>query len=326
MRLFRQHPHRLDIPVLLVLSAGLFVFGVFAPVITFEQMVFSHSTFSILTSILSFFRLGNLLIGTVIVLFSIVFPAVKFLVLGYIWFGKLEEQHARRYLTLLKALGRWSMLDVFVILITVGSLQLGILGTASVRSGIYYFGAAIVGSIILSLLLANTLPAPEHDPSTHLPNVRAKWSPLLCALVGVLFFGVGMFLPLVTIDKWLFWESEYSLVTGSIELISRSQYVLGGSLMLFVILFPLLHFLSVLLLYLCFYIDWTEKRLLHVLLFFDDWSMIDVFGLALVVYLFKMSGDVHISPHPGFWCLMVAACLSALLSVQMALITTPENT
>lgn len=130
IRLYRINPHRYDIMILLAVAIVLFIIGITEPVVTFEKMIFEKNSFSILSGIIAFFRQNQMFVGIIVFLFSIVFPVVKFIWLIILWFGKFKESRLRNFLNILKLLGRWSMLDFFVILITAGSMDLGILAEA----------------------------------------------------------------------------------------------------------------------------------------------------------------------------------------------------
>jgi len=55
----------------------------------------------------------------------------------------------------LSLLGKWSMLDVFVIAIIIVPIKLGALASAKAEIGIYYFGASIILAILATNLQSN---------------------------------------------------------------------------------------------------------------------------------------------------------------------------
>lgn len=141
-------PKRIDIPVYLFTSAVLLGFGLFLPVITLKELVFWTHTFSVTSGILSLFQEKQYLLGVTILFFSIVFPIFKLGVLSIIWFSHLEEKRREFYVHWLGILGKWSMLDVFVIALTIVITKVSGFAEAQAHSGIYFFA----GSIMLAML------------------------------------------------------------------------------------------------------------------------------------------------------------------------------
>ncbi len=321
VQLFKQNPHRYDIILLIIVSVVLFITGIITPVITFEKLIFKKETYSLFSGITTMFRQNQVLLGIVVSLFSICFPIVKYIALIIIWFGKFSKKRSRISLKMLKLLGRWSMLDFFVTVIAVGSMELGILAKATIRSGIYYFGAAILLSIVVSFLIGNTLPEPKEKMKVFIAYIRNHWELLVFAIVGLVILLTGISLPLITLEKWEFWKNGFSLLKGSLNFIQSGHQILGYVLLLFVILMPLLQFLSILLLYGFIFFKWKERKILNIFLFFNDWSMIDVFVLSLLVFLLKSGEDVKISLHAGFWLLIITAAISITISIYLAVIS-----
>ncbi len=79
--------------------------------------------------------------------FSIIFPIVKLIVLGIIWQVKLEDEKRKSLLNWLEILGKWSMLDVFVVAILIVAVKLGPLANVEPKAGVYIFGLAILLAI-----------------------------------------------------------------------------------------------------------------------------------------------------------------------------------
>jgi paraquat-inducible protein A len=141
--LWQLYPKRVDIILLIFISAGLFFIGLRIPVLTVQKL-WETNTFSIMTGIRNLWEEKNHVLAGVIFFFSIVFPVVKLGTLLVVWFVRMTDRRRKWILYGLEILGRWSMLDVFVVAIIIVSVKLGILATAKVESGIYYFAAAIL--------------------------------------------------------------------------------------------------------------------------------------------------------------------------------------
>jgi hypothetical protein len=78
---------------------------------------FDAQPYSVIGGIITLCKDGDIWIAMVLFLFSVVFPICK---LGAsCWLIRCHDETPLRYLNLLKTLGPWSMLDVFVVAITV---------------------------------------------------------------------------------------------------------------------------------------------------------------------------------------------------------------
>ena len=149
------------------LAGALFLVGIFAPSFTmipkfgggfFERLVrlfvssdLEPHQFSLIGGILHLFQERQLLIGGLILLFSVVFPVAK---LAAIILIIHSGRPADRNLKILESLGKWSMLDVFVIASLVICFEGFPGGThIQVQWGIYVFAI----SILLTMFATNVL-------------------------------------------------------------------------------------------------------------------------------------------------------------------------
>ena len=86
--------------------------------------------------------------------FTFVFPALKIIVgLAACVGGSGEGRLVRRFVPVMAALSRWSMLDVFLLAIIIVMLEGSLLSNAEARLGLFMFA----GSVILSTLAVHRL-------------------------------------------------------------------------------------------------------------------------------------------------------------------------
>lgn len=137
------YPKRTDVVVLIIVSTILLSIGYYLPVLTVRKLWETH-TFSILSGIVSLWKEKYFFLAGIIFFFSFVFPMVKLLSLFVIWFVRLTDKQRKWMLRCLMLLGKWSMLDVFVVAVTIVSIKLGVLASAKAESGIYYFSLSIL--------------------------------------------------------------------------------------------------------------------------------------------------------------------------------------
>lgn len=151
--LFHIHHTRWDILVLWLLSTGLLIAGLMLPVMRTEKLIFWEDSYSILQGVKALIAEKHFGLAIILFLFSIVFPIAKLGTLAFLWFVPFDDEKRRKVLHWTSVLGKWSMLDVFVVAIIVVISQFGGLIEASARVGVYVFAAAIACSIVTAMLV-----------------------------------------------------------------------------------------------------------------------------------------------------------------------------
>ena len=136
-------------------SIGAFVLfwpAVLLPILQIEK--FGHvNQQSIVSGIAELFHHGNFFIGSVVLLFSIVFPLVKIVLLIELsCLQILHRRHKAVTLRLMEHLGKWSMMDVMLLAFLVMLVKLGNLVHFEFGSAVIAFVLCVVMSMIASLL------------------------------------------------------------------------------------------------------------------------------------------------------------------------------
>jgi len=121
------------------------------PLMTVEKMVFWKNDYSVIAGVHGLWERGQYALAIILFFFSIVFPLVKLAALGLIWTVRLAEEKRQAVLHWLGILGKWSMLDVFVVAILIVLVKLGPLAKIRPQRGVYWFAAAIFLSMITSM-------------------------------------------------------------------------------------------------------------------------------------------------------------------------------
>jgi paraquat-inducible protein A len=88
-------------------------------------------------------------LALVIFVASVAVPFIKMCVIGYllisVQLGSTRRSLDRtRLYRLTELVGRWSMIDIYVVTILVALVQLGALATVEARPGAVFFGAVVV--------------------------------------------------------------------------------------------------------------------------------------------------------------------------------------
>jgi paraquat-inducible protein A len=153
--LMQRYPRRIEVPLLILVSFVLLLIALSMPLMKIEKMVLWKNEYSVIAGVQGLWEQGQYVLASVLFFFSIVFPMCKLAMLGFIWFVRLAEQRRQMVLHWLGVLGKWSMLDVFVVAILIVLVKLGPLAKVQPQRGIYWFAAAIFLSMITSMYVDN---------------------------------------------------------------------------------------------------------------------------------------------------------------------------
>lgn len=121
---------------------------------TSHMLQWSPSNLSILDGLVRLYSEQEYFLAGIILIFAILVPFAKTLLSLFVWyFLNPEETNAQSLLTVLAHLGKWAMLDVFLIALSV-ILVKGIPGTEITATyGIYIFFLALIGSMVASTFM-----------------------------------------------------------------------------------------------------------------------------------------------------------------------------
>ncbi|PWQ99001.1 paraquat-inducible protein A [Leucothrix arctica] len=139
------------INLLLLCSLVALVIGVTAPLITLQKLYFIENTISLISTIQTLYIDKEWLLFFVIAIFSLCIPVIK--IISLLLITNVEYKTGSfldKSLSLIETLGKWSMLDVFVVALLLVSVKLGALAKVEVHYGLYIFTASVMLTMILS--------------------------------------------------------------------------------------------------------------------------------------------------------------------------------
>jgi paraquat-inducible protein A len=129
----------------LLLTFLLFISGVVVPVASVDKLLFFSGSYSILAFIHELYEQGNYVIGSAITVFSVLFPLLKLVQAARLWwFVDQRSVQISTALRRLEMLGKWSMMDVFVVAIGIVVATSTQLANMTPRIGIYLFGLSVL--------------------------------------------------------------------------------------------------------------------------------------------------------------------------------------
>ena len=116
------------------------------------DIVLSFESKGVIGSIAKLFESGDVVVAIVILLFSVVTPVLKVLSLLIVSLF-MESRFANGLVKFFKMIGKWSMVDVFVVAVFLVYLTAnkGDVSRAEVEMGLYFFLAYVIVSMLVSL-------------------------------------------------------------------------------------------------------------------------------------------------------------------------------
>lgn len=149
---------RRAIPLLLATALALFGTGIFFPFFHVTKFWLFNDAVSVVGGIITLFHEGEYFLFAVLTLFTLVFPCVKLGLLGIIW---LERDHdlarVHRLHKWVESLGKWSMLDVFVVAILIVAMKSAGVADLHIGLGLYLFTFSVVATQFASAWVADLL-------------------------------------------------------------------------------------------------------------------------------------------------------------------------
>ena len=138
---------------------------------------------------------------------------------------------------------------------------------------------------------------------------RRLWTGVLLAAVAVLL-ALGLTLPVIRVERFVFFSREASLLGIVWSLFESREFLLGGIIGLFSVVFPVAKLGLLLSLWRSAGRDAVSRVLFRRLEMFGRWSMLDVLVAALLVFAIKSTGLAAAASEPGLYCFAAAGLLS----------------
>lgn len=152
--------HHLFIGLEIALSAVLLYFAWTLPIMTVTTWIFFYEEVSVFDAARKLYEDDLMTLAALVFFFAIIFPGVKTLVLAKGWvdlWGRNKEARMDGTLRLFELLGKWSMLDVFVVAVVIVSTQTSLVSKAEAHPGLYFFIGAVLVSMFATMDLRKYL-------------------------------------------------------------------------------------------------------------------------------------------------------------------------
>lgn len=146
------------VPYLLATAFLLFGTGIFFPFFHVTKFWVFDDAVSVVGGIITLLQEGEYFLFAILTLFTLVFPCVKLGLLAIIW---IEREHnlakVRRLHQWVSSLGKWSMLDVFVVAILIVAMKSAAIAEIHLGLGLYLFTFSVIVTQLASGTVAKRL-------------------------------------------------------------------------------------------------------------------------------------------------------------------------
>jgi paraquat-inducible protein A len=147
--------------VMIIGATASLVLGLTLPIIELTYFYVWSDTHSFVSIVRALYAEQELFLASILVVFSMLFPAIKLLYLLVAYTTMATGGGARqRMLNRMSWLGKWSMLDVLVLALVIFYVKASALTEAAALPGIYFFSAAVLMTMIAYALV-------EHSPGAR---------------------------------------------------------------------------------------------------------------------------------------------------------------
>jgi len=137
---------------MLLASLGFFVAGIFLPFTSVTKLWLFENQISVFQGLIVLWKASELFLFLILFVFTVCFPFVKINALLALWlYPGLTADQARNFFKFVAHLGKWSMLDVFVVAILVLTVKSGGLASVKVQSGFFLFFLSVMLTQFASL-------------------------------------------------------------------------------------------------------------------------------------------------------------------------------
>jgi paraquat-inducible protein A len=136
--------------------------------------------------------------------------------------------------------------------------------------------------------------------------------------VSLITLAIGIFAPVMTFKKLIFYKNTFSIHTGLVNLFKEGEYILFLIIFVFTILFPVAKILLLAVIH--YFRLWPQermKKLLYTLGLVSKWSMLDVFIVALLVVIVRLGITGRVEVKWGIYVFAVSVILSSIATQRL---------
>lgn len=285
--------------LLLLAATGLHTAAIIFPFVEMRALL-STSTYGLIPSVLMLLDYGMAVLAVLVVVFSIIFPFAKLGVLWFAWNTPDPGPRLGRLVRLAETLGRWSMLDVFLVLLLLAVTAEQTLVATSPLIGMPCFLGGVLCTMSAGMLLAGRWP--PHGA----PGLRASARSWIClGLFAICLLG-AQFVPVLRTESLLVTDRDFSLFDIARAMIRTGNWGLAAAIGGGLLLLPWLTWSA-------YAYAMVSGRSTALARQFACWSMLDVFALALAVFVIESANAVPSLIAPGAIALFLGVAMRPIV-------------
>ena len=144
--LARSYPRQSrGIVVLLFAALLLFVGGIFRPFTQVTKLWIFDNQISVYAGLITLWKEKEIFLFLILFVFTVIFPLTKILSLLALWLkGGLTQHRLEQLHHFVSHLGKWSMLDVFIVAILVLTVKSGGVASIRIQDGLFLFFCSVM--------------------------------------------------------------------------------------------------------------------------------------------------------------------------------------
>ena len=159
------------------------------------------------------------------------------------------------------------------------------------------------------------------DQTKAIPDRKSKL--LLWGLgIASVMFVAGLFLPMITISKFVIVKNSFSVVSGALELLKDGQLLLFILIAGFSVVIPIM---KIYVLYRLLSSKITSKhymkRYLYLMHEYGRWAMLDVMVVAILIVTVKLGAIASVQVHVGLFLFGASVLLIMLITNEITRLT-----
>lgn len=143
---------------LMVSGAAAFAAGLLLPLLALEKLYFFTETPSLLQIVVGLWQEGSVLLSLIVAAFSVVFPALKLLVITVEALAAQSGGTGSAAFRHMKMIGRWSMIDVLLVALVIFAAKTSGLASAITQPGLWFFAYAVLASALAARQVGRIAP------------------------------------------------------------------------------------------------------------------------------------------------------------------------
>ena len=289
--------------------------ALFVPFMSIKVVLVGNDIYSLPNSVRLMWESKIYVVAILIAFFSITFPFLKLAVLLVVWVAVPPTRERERILYWLCLLGKWSMLDPFiVILLMVLATDQWAVSTQTF-SGVYLFLGSIASAIMLSTIATQidrwVNPFAQGVKSTSTVKTRliqnSGWlsvaGPVTLVISAVCFI-IALVTPYFQLNQMLLTSDRYSILQSLTALLHTNQPALAALVAIGLIIAPSIVLIMQIWLWIAPATQEKHQRRNRRLRAVHEWCMLEVFALGLLLFLWEGTTLMKTEVKPGLWIIL----------------------